>query len=132
MMTYDEKALLPYSDDGMHIEPMTVLEIKCHRCGEHWRVPVRRTFTDWKMVADEYEKRHKFVVSRVTEYIKELEVEIGPLPSTLRTKALLMQLRDMVARMHEQDTRKRNALRKRFPKHFETKPEMHDGDEIIL
>jgi hypothetical protein len=114
-MQYDEKALIPYRDDDhIELEPMTVLGIHCD-CGRSWCLPVQKDFTDWHKVAVEYEERYNRVLCRINEYIKELETEVGDLPSTRRTKALLMQLREMAERMHERDTRERDRLRRSDP-----------------
>lgn len=110
MMQYDEKVLLPTSGDGMRIEPMTVLEVRCYHCGRTTRLAVPKDFTDWHKIATDFEERYMWILSRLNEYIKEVETEIGLLPSTVRFREQLFQLREMVRRKHELDRKEQEDL----------------------
>ncbi|MEN6336620.1 MAG: hypothetical protein ABFE13_24815 [Phycisphaerales bacterium] len=72
MMKYKEKALLPeYDVCFSEPQPRTCLEIECTRCRERWLLVVREEWTDWKLIAEEYEKRNKVLVGRLDDVIRE-------------------------------------------------------------
>ena len=109
MMTITEHPWIASCDMGMDVNTLTYLTIRCHRCGDQWRQHVPSEFTDWRLIAEEFETRYKWIIGRMNGYIKECETECGPLPSTQRLQDQLLQLRDLVERMHQKDRAEKNA-----------------------
>ena len=105
MMTVIEKIFITQSPDPMSTVAHDIVECKCGRCGNRWRMPVRHEFFDWKMVADEYQRRYETICGRINELLRQADADGYEHPAKAELRAALLQLRAMVEAQLDADAK---------------------------